>query len=191
MSNINQKMYDRAYKFPFQIWTDRRISKEVKQLFGNSGHDRKVLELGCGKGYNSIYIASRGFKVTGVDFSPTAVMKARENASDLINKPDFLVGDVTRLQLNNEHFDMALDIGCFHCLDANDQSLYAREVGHHIKRGGSLLMWTMNSPPPGARALSNPGIIEETFAPYFNLKHFEISKRHWAPSRWYWLEKNE
>lgn len=45
----------------------------------------KLLDLGCGAGHDLLYLAERGFEVTGVDFSPAAVA----NAEDLLQSKGF------------------------------------------------------------------------------------------------------
>jgi 2-polyprenyl-3-methyl-5-hydroxy-6-metoxy-1,4-benzoquinol methylase len=41
----------------------------------------KALDIGCGTGDNSIWLAQHGFQVTGVDISEVAIEKATEKAS--------------------------------------------------------------------------------------------------------------
>jgi 2-polyprenyl-3-methyl-5-hydroxy-6-metoxy-1,4-benzoquinol methylase len=41
-----------------------------------------VLDLGCGQGRNSLWLASRGFTVTGLDLSPVAIAQARAVADE-------------------------------------------------------------------------------------------------------------
>ena len=41
-----------------------------------------ALDLGMGEGRNAVYLASKGFTVTGIDHSPTAVLRAQKLAKD-------------------------------------------------------------------------------------------------------------
>jgi 2-polyprenyl-3-methyl-5-hydroxy-6-metoxy-1,4-benzoquinol methylase len=52
-----------------------------------------ALELGCGGGQASLRLAARGHRVTGIDFSPTAIELARGNAAKAGVAVSFLVGD--------------------------------------------------------------------------------------------------
>ena len=40
-----------------------------------------VLDVGCGTGENALYLADKGYQVCGVDFSPTAIKKAKEKTT--------------------------------------------------------------------------------------------------------------
>src|SRR5262245_13580603 len=71
----------------------------------------RALDLGCGTGTNAIFLAEHGWKVTGVDFVPGAIRRAREKASAANVPIDFYVGDVTRLDFLQEQYDLAIDIG--------------------------------------------------------------------------------
>lgn len=58
-----------------------------------------ALELGCGVGRFSRYVAQQGLRATGVDFSPVAIAKAQKNVAQYDVRPQFLVGDVTELDV--------------------------------------------------------------------------------------------
>src|SRR6516165_9873875 len=71
-----------------------------------------ALDLGCGTGDSSIYLAQHGWKVTGVDFVPRALDKARAKAAELtIN---FIHADVTHLTQAGigADFQLIVDNGC-------------------------------------------------------------------------------
>lgn len=42
----------------------------------------RALDLGCGEGRNAVWLAERGWQVTGVDFSPVALQRARQAAAE-------------------------------------------------------------------------------------------------------------
>ena len=97
------------------IWTDNRIPTELKELV-KVYNPKTSLELGCGLGIFSSFMASQGIKATGVDFSSVAIDKATKRVANNTDKPEFMVGDVTNLKNIEKQFDVSFDVGCFHCL---------------------------------------------------------------------------
>ncbi|WP_128894729.1 class I SAM-dependent methyltransferase [Longirhabdus pacifica] len=71
--------------------------------------DSKVLEVGCGTGRTSCYIAKTfGCHVTGVDLSDEMIKKAKERAAYEKMGVDFIQGDVLHLPFNDEQFDVVI-----------------------------------------------------------------------------------
>ncbi len=65
----------------------------------------KAIDIGCGEGFYSIYLASKGFDVLGIDFSEKAIQHARKNASEHGVDAKFQVLDLTELSKITERFD--------------------------------------------------------------------------------------
>jgi 2-polyprenyl-3-methyl-5-hydroxy-6-metoxy-1,4-benzoquinol methylase len=100
-----------------------------------------ALDLGCGTGMKSIYLAKKGFKVTGVDISETAVKYARENKEKESVEVNFFVGDVLDLSfLKDKKYDFILDWACFHCIPKKERGNYLLEILKHSKINTKLLL---------------------------------------------------
>jgi len=70
----------------------------------------KTIDVGCGAGNYAIYLASKGFDVTGVDISPSAIALARENTAKRGVACNFLVADILDgLSDFAESFDFAYE----------------------------------------------------------------------------------
>jgi SAM-dependent methyltransferase len=55
----------------------------------------ELLDLACGRGRHSILLAQKGYSVTGIDLSETAIRKAKERAGrENIHNVRFLTGDM-------------------------------------------------------------------------------------------------
>ena len=65
----------------------------------------KVLDIACGEGRNSVWLAGRGCEVLGVDISPLALEKARRLAAERGVPVTFLEGDIRHWQWQPEIFD--------------------------------------------------------------------------------------
>ncbi|MBL0214042.1 MAG: class I SAM-dependent methyltransferase [Myxococcales bacterium] len=99
-----------------------------------------ALDLGCGGGQASIKVAARGYRVTGVDFAPTAIELARRNAPEI----EFVVGDCLALELGSERFDLAIDNHVLHCLIGRDRGRFLREIARVLRPGGLLFSESMS-----------------------------------------------
>jgi|SRR5271156_905839 len=76
----------------------------------------KILDLGCGPGAGpSLFVAREGFSLTGIDGSPTAIVKARAKFSAEGLSGEFQVGNLAALPYDNESFDCVIDIACLQC----------------------------------------------------------------------------
>ena len=75
-----------------------------------------ALDLGCGTGRNSIYLARRSWEVTGIDMVGHALAAARRNAAAAGARVRLLEGDVTRLEELGigDGYTLLVDAGCYH-----------------------------------------------------------------------------
>ncbi|MBJ6759940.1 class I SAM-dependent methyltransferase [Myxococcaceae bacterium JPH2] len=176
--------FDRAYLAPFTLWGDLRIPSEVKDLVRQES-PRTSLELGCGVGRISRYLAHQGLRATGVDFSPVAISHAKARVAQDAVRPEYLVGDVTRLDSLQGPFDMAVDVGCFHCFNPEGQRAYVAEVARLLKPGATHLIWALDSTPSDLKL--SPDVVQRIFAPSFELRRARSSRRRVVASHWYWL----
>jgi SAM-dependent methyltransferase len=69
---------------------------------------RRVLDVGCGTGFLALRFAELGHTVTGVDFSPEMIGRARRNAEQAAQEIDFRVGDATALDCPDETQDLVV-----------------------------------------------------------------------------------
>lgn len=100
----------------------------------------KVLDVPCGEGRLSIELAARGHQLTGLDFNPPVVAKARERAAERKVSADFRVGDMRKLAFGPE-FDAAFNwFGSFGYFDDATNLEVAKGFARALKPGGKLLI---------------------------------------------------
>ena len=100
----------------------------------------KTIDLGCGAGNYSIYLAGKGFEVTGIDFSPTAIEIAKKNAERKKVKCNFLVGDVLcDLDKIKKGWDFAYEWGLLHLIPCPDRPKYVESVWRLLNDNGKYL----------------------------------------------------
>lgn len=186
MGAIDSLMYDLIYRITRPRWDDGSIPPQVVQLAAHAGGTKNAIDLGCGTGTHSIYLASQGWSVVGLDSSPTAIRLARSRADQAGFHPEFSVQDVTRLEFLHSPFEIALDVGCLHGLSAHERQRYALELTRLMPSGGTFLAW--GGDRAAAFGLAS-GEMEKLFAPGFRLERVEPGQNHGRQAKWYWLNR--
>ena len=110
-----------------------------------------ILDVGCGTGENSLFFAGRGHKVTGIDFLPEPIERARRKAAERGLQATFLVMDALALGDLPEVFDTALDSGLFHVFNDGDRARYVAGLASVLKPGGRLFLLCFSTDEPGDR----------------------------------------
>ncbi|WP_339132599.1 MAG: class I SAM-dependent methyltransferase [Candidatus Electrothrix sp. GW3-4] len=108
----------------------------------------RVLELGCGAGDLSLWLTTKGYEVSGVDISPTAIDWAREKAQAGNALVDFHLGNVINLSTYQESaFDLVLDSHCLHCIIGDHRALFLRSAYRVLRPAGCCIIKTMCGRP--------------------------------------------
>jgi 2-polyprenyl-3-methyl-5-hydroxy-6-metoxy-1,4-benzoquinol methylase len=97
-----RRIYDKEYRF--------------RLLGGLSG--KRVLDVGCGEGSNSVLMASAGASVEGVDLSPKLIeiAKRRAELNAVTERARFQCLPIERVQFDDNHFDIIWGDGILHHL---------------------------------------------------------------------------
>lgn len=175
------------YRIGFTPWDGHPIAQNLQNLV-ETLPPGSALDLGCGTGDASIYLARHGWQVTGVDFVTKALDKARAKAADLpIN---FVRADVTQLSRAGigSDFQLIVDNGCLHNMSDDDRDAYAREVSALAAPDARLLIVAFL---PGGRfgvRGVQPAEMERRFTPAWTLLSAGNEReldREQTPARYY------
>jgi SAM-dependent methyltransferase len=132
------------YRF-YVPWDIGRVQPAIVELEERGEISGKVLDVGCGWGETTLFLAQKGYDVRGVDLVPSAVEKARSRAIDLGLKDLFFVHDVLELHEVNEDYDTVIDVGLFHTLSDKDRRRYVSAMSSVMKESGKLFMLCFSS----------------------------------------------
>ncbi|MBA7490342.1 Release factor glutamine methyltransferase [subsurface metagenome] len=140
IKNIWEKYYQETplEKIP---WQKTQADYFLKLLNSGKLGKGKALDLGCGTGKKSIALAKKGFNVTGIDISPTAIRYAKKNAKKEKVKIKFYAKNATNLSfLGNKKFDFILDWANLHGIPKSQRKRYIAEIIKHTKKEGKFLL---------------------------------------------------
>jgi SAM-dependent methyltransferase len=133
--------YEVGYRYFRMPWEGGPRAELVDLV--ESGHIQpcRAIDLGCGTGSNAVYLAQRGFDVTGVDYASAAIAKARQRAADAGTSATFVVDDVTNLRCISGEFDFLVDYGTFDDLTPTDRDRYLTSLLTLSHAGSRYLLW--------------------------------------------------
>jgi len=198
--------WDERYRSGHTPWDTGITPPEVRRFW----QERKppaagafALDIGCGTGLNTLFLARQGLCAIGFDLSGQALRLAQQRlkASGRQDRPGpegeaiFVQADVSRLPVDRLGAADALDIGCLHSLPDHLRPAYAEGVHRGLKSGGYFHLYVFDrndSDGHGAR-----GMYEGEVAALFDGKLEIVSEEAGVssnavsrPSRWFLLRRD-
>lgn len=142
-----QTLFRIFYRIGFTPWDGHPLAQSVRDLVEGTPNAAALpagsaLEVGCGTGDCSIYLAQHGWKVTAVDFVAKPLERARAKAHAAGAAVDFVQADVTQLSRTGigANFELIVDNGCLHNMSDADRHAYVREITALAAPGARLLI---------------------------------------------------
>jgi SAM-dependent methyltransferase len=146
-----------------------------------------AVDLGCGAGNYAIWLASKGFRMTGLDLSPRAIELATGLAAQNSVACQFMARDLTDTVdgLDNS-FDFAFDWEVLHHIFPETRERYVKNVHRMLRSGGKYFSLCFSEKdPPGFEGdgkyrktplgttlyFSSEHELRELFEPLFHIEH--------------------
>jgi 2-polyprenyl-3-methyl-5-hydroxy-6-metoxy-1,4-benzoquinol methylase len=175
-----------------------------------------ILDIGCGTGRHSIELTKRGYHVTGIDLSDSALQRAREKAAEQHLVIDFQKHDARQMPFANE-FDLAIMLceGAFPLMETDEMNFQIlQSAANALKPSGKLIFTTLNGLFPlfhsvkdfleashqeGNARTNNNSFDLMTFRDYNTTtveddngkqKELNCNERYYVPSEITWLLKS-
>ncbi|HKI93633.1 MAG TPA: class I SAM-dependent methyltransferase [Gaiellaceae bacterium] len=133
---MDSETWNRRYAGRELIWTaepNRFLVAEAGDLSPG-----RALDLACGEGRNAIWLAERGWRVTGVDFSEVALEKAGRLAASRGVEAEWIPADLLAYAPEPNVFDLVI---CFYLqVPAAERSAVVRAAATGVAPGGTFLL---------------------------------------------------
>jgi 2-polyprenyl-3-methyl-5-hydroxy-6-metoxy-1,4-benzoquinol methylase len=178
-----ERVYENATKPADLLWHSEEPSPFLVKAINERKRPGKALDLGCGAGVFSVYMAKAGYQVTGLDFIPKALEMAKQLAKENNVNVNWVAADL--LNWNPaDTFDIILDSGCLHTISEKEKfntnivKWLAADgdfiLGHFGRR--SFFDWRPMGPI--RRSKSD---LEKLFTPELILKEYEARVQENVP----------
>lgn len=146
----------------------------------------RALDLGCGEGADAIWLAARGWRVTGTDISATAVSRAAEAArtAGLDDRVLFVAQDLEPWAAGEGAeggpltgpFDL-VTASFLHSRAPLGRTAILRQAARSLAPGGHLLVVSHAAPPPWSRHAQHDGM--ELLAPAEEIAALGLPAEQW------------
>ncbi len=146
LSQMFKLMY--TFRAPWEI---RRPQPAIVDLFKWGQITGKVLDVGCGTGENTIFLAEQGLETVGIDLAGRAIERAWSNVLHLESRTQHPVHihfeklDVFSVDKLGQTFDTIIDSGMFHSLPPRQRERFAGLLQKILRPGGKYHMLCFNN----------------------------------------------
>ena len=136
-----------------QFWEDIYLAGDTgwdlsgpTPIYKNLANELKIGSLciiGCGRGYDAIMFAKKGFQVTAVDFAPSAIQALKQMAVESEVEVNTLELDIFALLPSYQNsFDYVIEQTCFCAIHPSRRKEYEIMVQGILKPNGKLVgLW--------------------------------------------------
>ncbi len=206
MSTHEKKTFDQVYSYADHYsklpWAHEHPSRFLDEIVAESGSPGTCLDIGCGGGTDTVYMASQGWQVTALDFIGKALEMTRERAAEQGLEIATIEADITAWDPVGE-FDLVLDHGLLHNMDPVRYPAYRERVMQSIAPGGNLVIlhWLQRTPEEQQSELgptrASRETINEFFAPELEEQKFDFEEYDGLPDSvggsmaqaYYWFKR--
>ena len=176
-SSLARSLYTFGYRYFRMPWEMGPRPELVELVDTGRLTPCKAIDLGCGTGANAIFLAAHSFDVTGVDFAPSALAKARRRASAAGVQATFVEDDLTELRNVTGQFDLLVDYGALDDLPLPARDRSVQQILPLCHTGTRFLLWCFEWPArwwerilPFAAMSMAPGEVQRRFGPHFDVE---------------------
>ncbi len=133
---MNSQAWDERYSGRELLWSSEPNRFLVAETAGLA--PARALDLACGEGRNAVWLAERGWQVTGVDFSKVGLDKARALAQARGVRAEWVAADLLEYRPEPAAFDLVIVF--YLQVPAPDRTPTLRRAAAAVAPGGTFLL---------------------------------------------------
>lgn len=112
---------------------------DVNEHYGIFQSNSLILDVGCGEGRNSIFLAKLGHTVDAFDISKNGIAKAKKIAKAVGAEVNFFSQDLGSFEFEKD-YDVILSHGVLHLPEKEVRDAFIKKMQEHTKPGGYNLV---------------------------------------------------
>ena len=135
MAIADQNKWDRLHAGRYEHDPPSVFLKRIFEKFGPTLLPGRALDVACGRGQNSLFLAQRGFDVAAIDISPVALEEARRRAAEKYLSISWQQADLEQFRLPRARYDLIVNFNYL-------QRSLVPQIKTALKAGGYVIFET-------------------------------------------------
>jgi SAM-dependent methyltransferase len=171
---VKREDWDRRYAEKELVWSaepNRFLVAEVSGLLPG-----RALDLACGEGRNALWLAERGWRVTGVDYSRVAIEKGRARAVREHLDVELVHDDLLEYEPAGGAFELVIVL--YLQIPEDERQRVLSKAAEALAPGGTLLVigHDLSNLTEGTGGPSDPAVLFTPEDVVADLPHLEIQR---------------
>lgn len=168
-NGVSKKTYQLIYKGS-PPWEINSMQPAIAEIQKDKDFLSPVLDVGCGYGANSQYLADKGYQVSAIDYLPEVIQMAKEKNFH----PNLIFNEIDIFEMKESLsiYSTILDSATFHGFSNSERKKYADLLRTYARKGAHIYIIGFSDKeirPGGPRRLSKV-IFEKCFCDGFIIK---------------------
>jgi tellurite methyltransferase len=150
-----------------KIYSSSNVSEDIKPsqilslIWKNFLPGSKIIDLGCGQGSDSLFLAKNNFSVTAIDSSGVAIGQIKAKKDELkFDNLEPICSDINDFTIERDKYQVIICRNVLNFLDKNQAIKIIQNIKENIKSGGHIIIETFTENDPSF-------ISDSKFASYF------------------------
>jgi len=142
MRTIDPSIYNDFYFREIEGHEDYYVFVKLKKIVETVFKEKvgRALDVGCGRGETLKMLTEKGWKCTGVDYSPAAIGRTKKNLAGL--RVNLEVVSVPKIMYPDRTFDLVLFLNVWEHLNDSEIDQFFTHLGKFIKEDGVFIIQT-------------------------------------------------